>query len=110
MIFSSSGNPAGWSGNTDLGESPSLAGYEKRDACFTTKWILAGFAKTKNLPQQHAHGFVQAGQGHPSPWQQLKNRFELSDDDVVYDMLRKLNPEQSLKDIPKEQKQPEYNR
>jgi DNA-directed RNA polymerase specialized sigma subunit len=46
-----------------------------------------------------------AGQGHPSPWQQLRNRIELVNDDVVHDMLRKLNPEQSLKDIPNKQKQ-----
>jgi putative transposase len=46
-----------------------------------------------------------AGQGHSSPWQQLKNRIELGNDDVVHDMLRKLKPEQSLKDIPNKQKQ-----
>lgn len=81
------------------------AGYEKRDACLTTEWILAGFANTKNVAQQRYRDFVQAGQGQPSPWQQLKNQIYLGNDDFVHDMQRKLNPEQSLKDIPKKQKQ-----
>lgn len=82
------------------------AGYEKRDACLTTEWILAGFANTKNVAQQRYRDFVQAGQGQPSPWQQLKNQIYLGNDDFVHDMQRKLKPEQSLKDIPKKQKQP----
>lgn len=46
-----------------------------------------------------------AGQGHPSPWQQLKNRIELGNDAFVHDRQCKLKPEQSLKDIPNKQKQ-----
>lgn len=82
------------------------AGYEKRDACLTTEWILAGFANTKSVAQQRYRDFVQDGQEQPSPWQQLKNQIYLGNDDFVHDMQRKLNPEQSLKDIPKKQKQP----
>lgn len=41
----------------------------------------------------------------PSPWAQLKNQIYLGDDAFVEDAQCKLDPEQSLKDIPKKQKQ-----
>lgn len=81
------------------------AGYEENAACLTTDWVLAGFAKTKKVAQQRYRDFVQQGKGQPSPWQQLKNQIYLGDDQFVEDMQSKLNPEQSLKDIPKKQKQ-----
>lgn len=80
-------------------------GYDESDACLTTEWILAGFAKTKNVAQQRYRDFVQAGKGQPSPWSQLKNQIFLGDDDFVNDVQCKLNPDQSLKDIPRKQKQ-----
>jgi len=81
------------------------AGYDDNDACLTTEWILAGFAETKIVAQQRYREFVQEGKGQPSPWQQLKNQIFLGDDGFVNNMQCKLNPEQSLKDIPKKQKQ-----
>ena len=48
---------------------------------------------------------MQQGKGQPSPWQELKNQIYLGDDQFVEDMQCKLNHEQSLKDIPKKQKQ-----
>lgn len=78
---------------------------ERRDACFTTQWILAGFANTTNDAQLSYCNFVQAGQGQPSPRQRLKNRIELGNDAVVHDRQRQLNPEQSLKDKPNKQEQ-----
>ena len=81
------------------------AGLDKTDACLTTEWILAGFAETKNVAHQRYRDFVQEGKGQPSPWQQLKNQIFLGDDDFVNKMQSKLNPGQSLKDIPKKQKQ-----
>lgn len=82
------------------------AGYDESNACLTTEWILAGFGKTKKAAQQRYRDFVQEGNGQPSPWQQLKNQIYLGDDDFVNDMQCKLDPEQSLKDIPRKQKQP----
>jgi putative transposase len=72
---------------------------------FNPDWVLGGFAKTKNVAQQRYREFVQQGKGQPSPWQSLKNQIYLGDDDFVLDMQCKLDPEQSLKDIPKKQKQ-----
>jgi putative transposase len=48
---------------------------------------------------------IDSGKDKPSPWQQLKNQIYLGDDDFVNDMQGKLDPDQSLKDIPKKQKQ-----
>lgn len=81
------------------------AGYEENVACLTTDWVLAGFAKTQKVAQQRYRDFVQQGKCQPSPWQELKNQIYLGDDQFVEDMQCKLNPEQSLKDIPKKQKQ-----
>ncbi len=81
------------------------AGYGAAAPCLTTDWLLAGFAKTKRTAQERYREFVQAGKGLPSPWSQLKNQIFLGDDLFVEDMQCKLDPEQSLKDIPKKQKQ-----
>lgn len=81
------------------------AGLDESHTCLATEWILAGFATTKNDAQQRYRDFVQAGKGQPSPWQQLKNQIYLGDDDFINDLQSKLDPEQSLKDIPKKQKQ-----
>jgi hypothetical protein len=80
-------------------------GYEENVACLTTEWILAGFDKIKRVAQQHYQDFVKAGKEQPSPWQLLKNQIYLGDDDFVNNMQRKLNPEQSLKNTPRKQKQ-----
>jgi len=80
------------------------AGYDESAACLTTEWVLAGFADTRNAAQQRYRDFVQAGKGQPSPWQQLKNQIFLGDDEFVNDMQSKLDPDQSLKDIPNKQK------
>ena len=81
------------------------AGYDVNEACLNTEWILAGFAETKNAAQQRYRDFVQEAKGQSSPWQQLKNQIFLGDDDFVNNMQCRLQPEQSLKDIPRKQKQ-----
>jgi hypothetical protein len=77
------------------------AGYNDGDACLTTEGVLAGFAKTKKVAQQRYREFVQAGRGQPSPWQRLSNQIYLGDAAFIDDMHGKLDPQQSLKDIPK---------
>lgn len=81
------------------------AGYEESAPCLITDEVLAGFAKTKKVAQQRYRDFVEQGKARPSPWQHLKNQIYLGDDGFVNDMQGKLNPDQSLKDIPKKQKQ-----
>ena len=82
-----------------------MAGYDESHACLSTEWVLTVFSSTKKVAQQRYRDFVQAGKGQPSPWQQLKNQIYLGDDDFINDMQCKIDPEQSLKDIPKKQKQ-----
>nr|WP_315486666.1 hypothetical protein [uncultured Undibacterium sp.] len=77
---------------------------QTEQVCLTTDWVLGGFAKTKNIAQQRYREFVQQGKGQPSPWQCLKNQIYLGDDDFVLTMQCKLDPEQSLKDIPPQKK------
>jgi hypothetical protein len=49
--------------------------------------------------------FVQQGKNQPSPWESLKNQIYLGSDQFVEDMQCKINPKQSLSDIPRKQKQ-----
>ncbi len=81
------------------------AGFVERHPCLTIDWILAGFSEAKQEAQQCYSKFVNAGKGQSSPWQQLKNQIYLGSDDFVNELQCKIAPEQSLKDIPKKQKQ-----
>ncbi len=81
-------------------------GLSQKEACLTTDWILSAFAKTRKTSQQKYRDFVKAGRNQPSPWAQLKNQIYLGTDEFIDEMQCKLGPEQSLKDIPKKQKQP----
>ncbi len=82
------------------------AGYVENDPCLTTDWVLAGFAQTKEEAQRRYREFVQQDKEQASPWNILKNQIYLGDDAFVNEMQCKLDPEQSLQDIPKKQKQP----
>ena len=81
------------------------AGYTLPERCLTTDWILSSYARTKKLAQQRYREFVQEGKNQTSPWESLKNQIYLGNDDFVEDMQSKLDPEQSLNDIPRIQKQ-----
>ena len=81
-------------------------GLAPRSEFLTIDWILAGFGDNKQSAQQAYGRFVSEGQGQPSPWEQLKNQIYLGTDQFVEDMQCKMDPEQSLDDIPKPQKQP----
>ena len=48
---------------------------------------------------------MQEGKGQPSPWVSLKNQIYLGSDHFVEEVQCKISSEQSLKDIPKLQKQ-----
>jgi len=81
------------------------AGISSGHTCLTTDWILAGFGKQKKNAQDAYRRFVQEGKRQPSPWESLKNQIYLGSDQFVEDMQCKLDPAQSLNDIPKPQKQ-----
>jgi len=82
----------------------STAGLAERSPLLTTDWILSCFADKRNQAQERYRRFVQAGKNQPSPWEQLKNQIYLGDDKFVQAMQSKLDPDQSLNDIPRKQK------
>jgi len=81
------------------------AGFKEPHACLMTDWILSRFGKQKKRAQEGYRQFVREGKGQPSPWESLKNQIYLGSDQFVEDMQRKIQPEQSLLDIPKLHKQ-----
>ena len=80
------------------------AGQAKAHALLTTDWILDNFGSTREIAQEKYKAFVRAGKNQPNPWEFLKNQIYLGSDKFVEAMQRKINPERSLKDIPKPQK------
>jgi len=80
------------------------AGQVKAHALLTTDWILGNFGRTKKTAHEKYKTFVQQGKNQASPWVLLKNQIYLGSDKFVEDMQRKIDPEQSLEDIPKPQK------
>ncbi len=80
------------------------AGQAKAHALLTTDWILSNFGRTRRIAQEKYKAFVKAGKNQPSPWKYLKNQIYLGSDKFVEEMQCKIDPEQSLKDIPKLQK------
>lgn len=81
------------------------AGFILPEPCLTTDWVLSSYGRTRKRAQQRYRAFVQEGKNQPSPWESLKNQIYLGDDAFVEDMQCKLDPSQSLNDIPKIQKQ-----
>lgn len=81
------------------------AGLKENEPYLTTDFVLSCFSDNKSIAQQRYRKFVQQGKNQPSVWDGLKNQLYLGTDEFVENMLCKLNPDQSLKDIPKKQKQ-----
>jgi len=80
------------------------AGLTDSESLLTTDWILSCFAEKKIQAQKRYRRFVQSGRNQPSPWDELKNQIYLGDDDFVEEAQCKLDPDQSLRDIPRKQK------
>ncbi len=81
------------------------AGMSQAHSCMPTNWILAAFSKQRKRAQQHYRKFIRQGRDQPPPWESLQNQIYLGSSEFVEDMQCKLDSEQSLKDIPKLQKQ-----
>ena len=80
------------------------AGLADKASVLTTDWILSCFSNRKKQAQERYRKFVQAGRNQPSPWEKLKNQIYLGDEEFIEEMQCKLDPEQSLADIPRKQK------
>jgi hypothetical protein len=79
-------------------------GQTKAHRLLTTDWILGNFSKSRKIAQEKYKAFVLTGKDQMCPWALLKNQIYLGSDKFVEKMQYKINPEQSLKDIPKPQK------
>ena len=79
-------------------------GHTNAHALLTTDWILGNFGRNRKVAQERYRVFIQQGKKQPSPWESLKNQIYLGSDRFVEEVQCKLDPEQSLKDIPKPQK------
>ena len=82
------------------------AGLKEAHPCLETDWVLSGFGKQKHKAKEGYRRFIKEGKHQQSPWESLKNQIYLGSDEFVEDMQSKLDPEHSLQDIPKCQKQP----
>lgn len=80
------------------------AGQVNAHPLLTTDCILSNFGKRKKEAQEKYKDFVQEGKGQPSPWESLKNQIYLGSDEFVDEMQSKIDSDQSLKDIPRPQK------
>ncbi len=80
------------------------AGMSKPHDCLTTDGVLSGFGKNKAKARLKYREFVKAGRKQSSPWDNLRNQIYLGSDEFANDMLCRLNPDQSLEDVPKPQK------
>ena len=81
------------------------AGLSGVPVYLTTDWVLGAFGENREQAQAKYREFVAAGANQPSPWEKLKNQIYLGSDAFVEETQCKMQPEQSLKDIPRLQKQ-----
>ena len=81
------------------------AGISIAHSCLTTDWLLSGFCNQRKSAQHAYREFIQKGRNQPSPWENLKNQIYLGSSEFVEEMQCKLEPDHSLNDIPKKQKQ-----
>jgi REP element-mobilizing transposase RayT len=72
--------------------------------CLTIDGVLSGFSAQKRVACERYREFVEQGKNLPSPWESLKNQVYLGSDEFVEDMLSRIDPGQSLRDIPRPQK------
>jgi REP element-mobilizing transposase RayT len=80
------------------------AGQNEPPRALTTDWILGNFGRRRRVAVEGYKRFVQEGKNQPSPWESLKNQVYLGSDEFVEDTQTKMDPNQSLLDIPKPQK------
>jgi len=80
------------------------AGLTKAHECLTTDWVLAGFDSKRRAACGRYRKFVSHGRGQPAPWENLRNQIFLGSDAFVEDVLSRVDPEQSLKEIPRLQR------
>ncbi|MCP4233866.1 MAG: helix-turn-helix domain-containing protein, partial [Aestuariibacter sp.] len=82
----------------------STAGLCEREPCLNTDGLLSLFSKRQKQAQNSYREFVSQGKNQPKIWQSLKNQIYLGSEQFIKDMQARLDPNQSLADIPWQQK------
>lgn len=82
----------------------STAGLCKAHEFLVIESVLATFDENKKKAQEKYRLFVSEGSNQPSPWENLTNQIYLGSDAFIDEVQCKLDPNQSLIDIPKIQK------
>jgi putative transposase len=75
-------------------------------AWLETRWILSAFGKTEADAVGRYTGFVAAGKGLPSPWEQLKQQVFLGSDAFVAAMRREVPTHRDLREVPQARARP----
>lgn len=80
------------------------AGQVESPVWLQVDWLLAAFSKRRAKAIEAYRAFVSEGKGQPSPWKSLKNQVYLGDDKFVERMLKHLDNDQELTEIPSTQR------
>lgn len=67
----------------------------------STEWTLACFANRRRQAIKAYRAFVSEGRGQDRPWEDLKNQVYLGSNEFIDEMQRRIDPKQSLDDIPR---------
>lgn len=79
-------------------------GQVELPAWLQVDWLLAAFGKRRTKAIVAYRIFVSDGKNQPSPWKKLRNQVFLGDDEFVERMLKHLDDEQELTEIPSTQR------
>ena len=82
----------------------STAGLIEQESWLSTDWLLSIFSKRRKQAQLSYREFVKQGRNQPRIWQSLRNQIYLGSEQFIENMQAKLDPDQSLADIPRQQK------
>lgn len=67
-------------------------------------WLLAAFGSKKSTAMVNYRTFVSQGKNQPTPWRNLKNQIYLGDEVFVNQMLKLLDDDEDLSEIPSSQR------
>jgi len=82
------------------------AGMTRQNDWLTTDWLLAVFSKKPKLAQKKYKAFVEQGKKQSSPWESLKNQIFLGREKYVNQLLKAIDAEKDLSEVPKSQRKP----
>lgn len=80
------------------------AGMKSNESWLTTEWLLSAFSNKLGLSQEKYKEFIGQGKNQPSPWESLQNQLFLGSENYVRQILKDIDQEKDLSEIPKSQR------